>query len=140
MDYDVIYEKFLVLCGYDYAELPQTDEMRYRLIQNGVDMYNQRVKKHGQRFQGNIMCDDDTETIDTKLTSTELDILAYCMCKIVATTKYVEFTSLYGVVASEMGLKDYKAQCTGREYTINYFSQQIDKHIEDEIDSFTLGG
>lgn len=138
MDYDVIYIKFLSLCGYDYTELPQTDEMRYLLIHNGVDMYNQRVKKYDNRLQGNVQYDDNTETLNKELNSIELDILAYCMCKVVATSKYVEFTSLYGVISSEMGLKDYKAQCTAREYTINYFSGQIDKLLEDEIDSFNL--
>lgn len=140
MDYDVIYEKFLDLCGYDYAELPQTDALRYRLINNGVDLYNQKAKKYESRLQGNIICDDDTESINKKLTSTELMILAYFMCKIIATTKYTEFTSLYGVVASEMGLKDYKAQCTARESTISYYEKQINNLVEDEIDSFTICG
>lgn len=140
MDYDLIYEKFLDLCGYDYAELPQTDAMRYRLIHNGVDLYNQKAKKYEGRLQGNVICDDDTESINVKLTSTELMILAYFMCKIIATTKYTEFTSLYGVVANEMGLKDYKAQCTARENTINYFNKQIDNLIEDEIDTFNMCG
>ena len=32
MDYNDIYEKFLDLCGYDYTELPQTDELRNNLM------------------------------------------------------------------------------------------------------------
>lgn len=138
MSYDEIYEKFLDLCGYDNDELPQIDELRYRLIRNGVAKYNQQAKKYDSRFKTNIVCDDTTESIDKDLNETELTILAYAMCGIVAHTKYMEFVSLYGVVASEMGLKDYKAQCSAREYMINFYKEQMEKTIEDEIDSFTV--
>lgn len=138
MDYDVIYQKFLDLCGYDNSELPQSDVMRYRLIHNGVDAYNQKAKKHDGRLQTNVQCDDDTETINKKLTSTELMVLAYIMSSITASTKYNEFVSLWGVMANELGIKDYKAQCTAREYTIKYFEDKVSALVEDEIDTFIL--
>ena len=67
MDYNDIYEKFLDLCGYDYTELPQTDELRYRLINNGVGLYNSKAKKYPDVLQGGIKCDNSTETINKYL-------------------------------------------------------------------------
>lgn len=138
MDYSEIYERFLDLCGYDYDELPQTDALRYRLIQNGVSAYNQKAKKYSGRLTGDVQCMDDMEALNKPLTSTELDILCYMMCKILAMNKYTEFTSLYGTFCNEMGLKDYKAQVDGRQYTIKYYESEIDRLIEDEIDTFTM--
>ena len=36
--YNELYETFLLNCGYDFDELPQTDEMRYMMIRNACRM------------------------------------------------------------------------------------------------------
>ena len=44
--YNELYETFLLNCGYDFDELPQTDEMRYMMIRNACRIYNQQAKKY----------------------------------------------------------------------------------------------
>lgn len=136
MDYNEIYEKFLDLCGYDYAELPQDDESIYKLIKNGVALYNNRAKKYPDILQGKVKCDNETETIDVELPETDLLVLVYFMCFIVASNKYTEYTSLWGTIANETGLKDYKSNCLAKQQAVDYFKNQINTLIEDEIISF----
>lgn len=136
--YDEIWETFLQVCGYDNSEVPQDDARRYILIKNGVKFYNQKASKYEGRIQGNIETDDNLETLNVKLDDTELLILANILSFIFAKNKYTEFTSIYSVFAKETGFTNYKAQCQGRENTINMFSNEIDRLIEDEIDSFEI--
>lgn len=136
--YDELWESFLQVCGYDYSELPQTDERRYILIKNTVRLYNQKAKKYEGRIKGNIKGDDDMEELNVALNDTEILIFSYLMSHLFATNKYTEFTSVWGVFAKETGLKDYKAQCSAREYTIEKFEKEANRLIEDEIDSFSL--
>lgn len=136
MSYDEIYEKFLDLCGYDISELPQEDVLIYRLINNGVGLYNRKAKKYSDILQGDVVCDNETETINKKLNEVDLLILAYFMCFITASNKYLEYTSLWGTVANETGIKDYKSNCASKKDAINYFENQIKSLIEDEIVSF----
>lgn len=136
--YDDIWECFLENCGYDYSEIPQADERRYSMIRNAINYYNQKAKKYEGRIVGNIICDDVMEILNRQINSTELliiaNILGYIMCR----NKLVEFTSVYGTFAKEMGFKDYKAQVEGRQREIDRYEEEINRLIEDEIDSFDL--
>lgn len=136
--YNELYEAFLLNCGYDFDELPQTDEMRYMMIRNAARIYNQQAKKYSERMTSNISCDDVTEALNVELTSNEILIFAYMMAETLASTKLVEFVSIYGVYSKEMGFKDYKAQVDARQYTIEMFRKKYISTIEDEIDSFTM--
>ena len=136
--YNELYETFLLNCGYDFDELPQTDEMRYMMIKNACRRYNQQAKKYSNRMTSNVVCDDITESLNVVLTSNEVLIFAYMMAEILASTKLVEFTSIYGTYSKEMGFKDYSAQVNARQYTINRFKQKYTAIIEDEIDTFSL--
>lgn len=136
MNYDLIYEKFSDLCGYDYSELPQNDEMRYRLINNGVALYNSKAKKYSDILQGGVTCDDGTETINKELHEVDLLIVAYFMSHITASNKYMEYTALWSTMANETGIKDYKAQCQAKESAILYFKNKIEELIDDEISTF----
>lgn len=136
--YDEIWECFLENCGYDYSEIPQTDERRYSMIRNAVSYYNQKAKKYKSRITGNIICDDMMEELNKKINSIEIliiaNILGYILCK----NKLVEFTSVYGTFAKEMGFKDYKAQVEGRQTEVKRFEDEVSRLIEDEIDTFNL--
>lgn len=136
--YDEIWECFLENCGYDYSEIPQTDERRYSMIKNAISYYNQKAKKYEGRITGNIICDDIMETLNKKINSIELlimaNILGYILCK----NKLVEFTSVYGTFAKEMGFKDYKAQLDGRQMEVKRYEDEVSRLIEDEIDTFNL--
>lgn len=136
ISYDDIYESFLLNCGYDFDELPQTDIARYRVIKNAVMHYNQLAHKYEGRIQGNIKCDDSSESINVALTDTELLILAYIIAENIARTKLVEFNSIYGTYSAELGFKDYKAQCEIRQYTIDTFKNKYMDLIHDQIDTF----
>lgn len=136
--YDEIWECFLENCGYDYSEIPQTDERRYSMIKNAINYYNQKARKYEGRITGNIICDDFMESLNKKLSSIELlivaNILGYILCK----NKLVEFTSVYGTFAKEMGFKDYKAQVEGRQVEVKRYEDEVNRLIEDEIDTFNL--
>jgi len=136
--YDEIWETFLQVCGYDSSEVPQTDAKRYILIQNGIRLYNQKANKYEGRIQGGIVADNVLEEVNKKLESTEILILANLMSSLFSKNKYTEFSSVWGVFAKEVGFKDYKAQCSAREYKIKQFDDEVDRLIEDEIDSFEL--
>lgn len=136
--YDQIYECFLENCGYDFSELPQTDERRYSLIKNAISHYNQKAKKYSGRIQGDIICDEYMECLNKTLTDTELLILANVIAMLFCKNKLIEFTSIYGVFAKEMGFKDYKAQVSSRQEIVDKYESEISRLIEDEIDSFNL--
>lgn len=136
--YNELYETFLLNCGYDFDELPQTDEMRYMMIKNACRIYNQQAKKYSNRMTSNVVCDDITESLNVVLTSNEVLIFAYMMAEILASTKLVEFTSIWSVYSKETGFKDYKAQVDARKYTIEEYRKKYTAIIEDEIDTFLL--
>lgn len=136
--YDEIWESFLENCSYDSSEIPQSDERRYSMIRNAVRYYNQKAKKYEGRIQGNLICDDMMEEINAKLNSVELLIIANVLGYILCKNKLVEFTSIYGTFAKEMGFKDYKAQIEGRQTEVNRYEEEISRLIQDEIDSFNL--
>lgn len=136
--YDEIFECFLENCGYDRSEIPQSDDRRYSMIRNSVSLYNQKAKKYEGRIQGDIICDDFMESLNKKLTSTELLILANILASVFCKSKLTEFTSIYGVFAKEMGFKDYKAQVSARESDVKRYEDEVSRLIEDEIDSFNL--
>lgn len=136
--YNELYETFLLNCGYDFDELPQTDEMRYMMIKNACRRYNQQAKKYSNRMTSNVVCDDITESLNVVLTSNEVLIFAYMMAEILASTKLVEFTSLWSTFSKETGIKDHKSQVDARKHTVEMFKQKYTTIIEDEIDTFSL--
>lgn len=136
--YDEIWECFLENCGYDYSEIPQTDERRYSMIKNAINYYNQKAKKYEGRIVGGLVPDDMMEQLNKKINSTELLIIANILGYIICKNKLVEFTSVYGTFAKEMGFKDYKAQVEGRQVEVARFESEISRLIEDEIDTFNL--
>lgn len=136
--YDEIWECFLENCAYDYSEIPQTDERRYSMIKNAINYYNQKAKKYEGRIQGSLICDDIMESLNKTLKPIELLILANILSYILCKNKLVEFTSIYGTFAKEMGFKDYKAQVEGRQVEVKRYEDEISRLIEDEIDSFDL--
>ncbi len=137
--YDELYECFLLNCGYEFDELPQTDEMRYMVIRNAARVYNQQAKKYSGRMTTNVVCDDVLESLNVQLTSNEILIFAYMMAEILASTKLVEFTSIWSTYSKETGFKDYKAQVDARKYTVEMFKNKYTSIIEDEIDTFIIG-
>ena len=136
--YNELYETFLLNCGYDFDELPQTDELRYMMIKNACRIYNQQAKKYSNRMTNNVECDDLGETLNVTLTSNEILVFAYMMAEALAYNKLVEFTSLFSTYAKEMGIKDHKSQVDARKYTVEEYRRKYTWIIEDEIDTFEM--
>lgn len=106
------------------------------LLIMGLPYITVRQKKYPDILQGKVKCDNLNETLDVELEETDLLVLVYFMCFIVASNKYTEYTSLWGTIANETGLKDYKSNCSAKKEAMDYFKNQIDSLIEDEIISF----
>lgn len=138
MDYDTIWENFILICGYNYKDLPQTDEERYILIENGVSVYNQKTRKYYDRVKTGLVANRDTETINCNLSGDEFLLLLYCMCSVLATNKLSEFVSVWNTTANESGLKDYKAQVSARQNNVSLFEEKISTILEDNVDSISF--
>lgn len=136
--YDEIFQCFLDNCGHDFDDIPQSDELRYRMIRNSIKLYNQKAKKYSSRMQGDVECNDEFENINKRLTDTEMLILSNIIAYVLTKNKLAEFSSIYSVFAKELGINNYNAQVKARESVILSYKKEIDRLIEDEIDSFTL--
>lgn len=136
--YDEIWETFISECGYIFNEIPKNEKIIKNMIRNSIAKYNQLAIKY-ETFNGNIVSNDETEKLNTKLTDIELLILANIIAYNFAKFKYTEFTSLYNVVAKDLGIKDYKAQCVARERTIKEFKKTYLSLIQDSDLAERLG-
>lgn len=109
------------------------------MIKNAVRHYNQRARKYSGFINGGLSCDEMMESLNVKLSDTELlllsNILGYTFCR----NKLNEFVSVYSVFAKEMGFKDYKNQLDGRNREVERFEEEITRIIHDEFDTFSLG-
>ena len=50
----------------------------------------------------------------------------------------LQFSSLYGTYAKEMGISNIKAQTDARRLNAEYFEQKTQSLIEDLVDTFDL--
>ncbi|MBM7835739.1 hypothetical protein [Clostridium sardiniense] len=129
--YDEIWETFIRVCGYNYEEIPTNENVMKNMINNASVRYNKLANKYST-FTGNLKLDDISEEANFKLNENEITILANIIAYNFAKFKFTEFTSLYNVVANDLGMKDYKAQCSGRLKTINDFKNEYMALIQDE--------
>ncbi|EGT3606915.1 hypothetical protein FKF97_10960 [Clostridium perfringens] len=128
--YDDIWEKFLSECGYIFNEIPKNEIIIKNMIKNASTKYNQLAIKY-ETFTGGLVCNDLKEELNLKLTDIELSILANIIAYNFAKFKFTEFTSLYNVVAKDLGIKDYKSQCSARKQTIKEFEKTFMSLIQD---------
>lgn len=136
--YDDIWEMFIPVCGYNTKDLPKTDTLRYSFIKQGIVKYNSLVNKYEGRFTEKVKCDNDMEELNCKLKDIELQILVYLMSSIFSAYKLSEFSSVYGVFAKELGIKEYTGQISARNGRVKYFEEQAISLIEDDITTFDL--
>lgn len=136
--YDEIWEHFISSCGYIFEEIPQNENIIKNMINNASVKYNQLANKY-LTFTGNLKLDNEKETTNFKLDERELLILANIIAYYFAKFKFTEFTSLYNVVANDLGMKDYKAQCTSRLKTMKDFKEEYMTLILDNDIEYDLG-
>ena len=138
LTFDTIWEKVINVSGYDNSELPQTDNQIHQVINIGIDLYNKYANKYEGRLQGIIDYDNDSESINLELDSTNLLILSYLIASVIASNKVSEFTDVWGTFAKEAGITNYNAQVNARQERQHEFENKAISLIEDLIDTFEL--
>lgn len=138
LTFDTIWEKVINVSGYDNSELPQTDNQIHQVINLGIDLYNKYANKYEGRLQGIIDYDNDSESINLELDSTNLLILSYLIASVIASNKVSEFVDVWSVFAKEAGITNYNAQVKARQERQHEFENKAISLIEDLIDSFDL--
>lgn len=138
LTFDTIWEKVINVSGYDNSELPQTDNQIHQIINLGIDLYNKYANKYEGRLQGIIDYDNDSESINLELDSTNLLILSYLIASVIASNKVSEFVDVWSVFAKEAGITNYNAQVKARQERQHEFENKAISLIEDLIDSFDL--
>lgn len=119
------------------SDIPQSEEAVYRFISNAVNVYNQKAKKYEGRLTS-ISCNEATEEISPNLTSSELMILTYIACSLIARDVLLCFSTTFGVFAKEMGVSNIKGQTDSLRQNLDYFEDEVQQLIEDLVDSFNL--
>ena len=138
LTFDTIWEKVINVSGYDNSELPQTDNQIHQVINLGIDLYNKYANKYEGRLQGIIDYDNDSESINLELDSTNLLILSYLIASVIASNKVSEFTDVWGTFAKEAGITNYNAQVNARQERQHEFENKAISLIEYLIDTFEL--
>ena len=138
LTFDTIWEKVINVSGYDNSELPQTDNQIHQVINLGIDLYNKYANKYEGRLQGIIDYDNDSESINLELDSTNLLILSYLIASVIASNKVSEFVDVWSVFAKEAGITNYNAQVKARQERQHEFENKAISVIEDVRDSFDL--
>ena len=138
LTFDTIWEKVINVSGYDNSELPQTDNQIHQVINLGIDLYNKYANKYEGRLQGIIDYDNDSESINLELDSTNLLILSYLIASVIASNKVSEFVDVWSVFAKEAGITNYNAQVKARQERQHEFENKAISLIEDLIDTFEL--
>ena len=138
LTFDTIWEKVINVSGYDNSELPQTDNQIHQVINLGIDLYNKYANKYEGRLQGIIDYNNDSESINLELDSTNLLILSYLIASVIASNKVSEFVDVWSVFAKEAGITNYNAQVKARQERQHEFENKAISLIEDLIDSFDL--
>lgn len=118
--YDDIIKCFINNCGVDTSRLPKTDEKIYDMIQNAIDHYNVYLKDESP-VSGN----NEVETLNVKLDSARLLILAYCLKYVYLENELVGFQELWSPFQQDIGVKDYRSQVSGRENTLKRTNDKI---------------
>lgn len=120
--YDDIFDCFTDNFQVDSNLLPQTDEGKYRMINNAIKHYNNKM-------QDNIKCENTTETINRELDDDNLLVVAHYIKLIYLQNDLSDFLSIYSTFQKEIGFKDYKDQLQGRERQIEKLEDKIDELI-----------
>lgn len=128
--YDEIWTTFLNNCKVSDIDLPQTDEKIYEVIKNGVLHFNNRLREY------RIVCNDESETVDRKLSDDHLLILAHYIRLVFLINQRTYFENLWQPFASDIGLKNFSAQLRSLESSIKDQEDRIDELIFNTMEDF----
>lgn len=136
--YNQIWQCFLDNCGYKRSDIPQIDEIRYSMINNAKDYYNNIMQNYTESYQSNIQCADLTETLNVQLTSDELLIFANILKLIFLKNRHSEFISIYNTFAKELGISNYKAQADAKLLVVKDQEQEVYRLITNGLDDWEM--
>lgn len=127
--YDEIYVKFLSICKTEDINLPKDDKKIYEFIKSAVDLYNNRLRS-------NIICNDETETLNQKLDSDGLIILANFLRLVFLENELTYFTTIWQPFSKDLGLRNYQSQVKAQESLISNQVYRIDELIKNTATDF----
>lgn len=135
--YDDVWVSFLNNCQVNSDDIPKSEEAIYSCIDNAVRIYNQKAKKYESRMRA-VKCNEIMEEITPELTGDELLILSNIIASVVCRNGLLQFSTLYGTYAKEMGIKNIKGQTDALRQNVVYFETEVQRLIEDLVDTFEL--
>ena len=97
--YDEIYMTFITNCNSDGLMLPGTEQKQYDAIRNAVMLYNNRIRD-------DIVCDDDTETVDRELNYDEQLVIAHFIRLTVLKNTRTYKNSIFTTFTQEIGVRN----------------------------------
>lgn len=110
--YDDVYKFFTKITRVDKIDLPISIEGQYDLINSGRMEFN-------MRREDSLVCHEESETLDRKLTDLELMLFGNCMKLVILKNMLSDFTSTYSMFQKEVGVKDYKSQLDARTWIVD---------------------
>lgn len=111
-NYDDVYKFFTEITRVDKIDLPISIEGQYDLINSGRMEFN-------MRREDSLVCHEESETLDRKLTDLELMLFGNCMKLVILKNMLSDFTSTYSMFQKEVGVKDYKSQLDARTWIVD---------------------
>lgn len=129
--YDDLYEAFLINCPNN--EIPQTNEGKYVQIQNAIAFYNFKTNTYKDYLTSGIKGSNEIESIDVLLNDIEMLLFSHCMKFVYLSSKFTEFTQVWGVFTKEAGFSNYKGQVDARTKDIESTEKVIDLILEDSV-------
>ena len=135
--YDDILTSFITNCKVSRKLIPTNEDILKEWIQNGIKLYNNKMKKYEDDFNYPIMGDDVIESLDVKLTDDELLILINIMKLVFLKNEKTLFVSKYGVFQKEFGINNYNAQANSKDLEITEQEKTIDDLIVNALDDWS---
>ncbi|WP_339198559.1 hypothetical protein MKY95_10120 [Paenibacillus sp. FSL P4-0176] len=127
--YDEIYEEFLSRCKVDDIDLPDTNEKIYAVIRSAVRDFNNKMRTQ-------IMCDDELESVNQKLSDDDLLILAHYLRLNFLRNQLIHFSSTWQPFAKDIGLKNFQSQLKALETLVSNEKENIKELIVNTLDDF----
>jgi hypothetical protein len=120
--YDIIWTKFFTICKIDNFNLPQTNEGIYNMIQNGVALYNNRLRD-------SLECTNETETVNRELNNDELLLVANFIKLSYLENEKNYFIDVWQPFAKDIQIHNYQATLKGKQEAVYTQEAEIDKLI-----------
>lgn len=128
--YDEVYVTFISNCKTEDINLPQDNAKIYEVIKSAVRLYNNRLRS-------NIICDDETESMNQILNDDELITVAHYIRLSFLENQLIYFTTLWQPFSKDLGLKNYNIQAKSLELLIDLENIKINEIIRNtEVDFF----